>query len=88
MTGVEYLQTLHTKQLMNMRNEYSKALICHNLLGCIVNGHLIPITYDELKQVLSERPHIPRRSETKRIRQVAAKSKVRAHSTRCQLLNL
>jgi hypothetical protein len=81
MTGVEYLRTLHTKQLMNMRNEYSKALICHNLLGCIVNGHLIPVTYDELKQVLSERPHIPRQLEAKRIRQKAAKSKRRLYQS-------
>ncbi len=78
MTGIEYLRTLHTKQLMNMRNEYSKALICNNLLGCIVNGHLIPVTYDELKQVLSERPHIPTPLEARRIRQIAAKSKLRS----------
>jgi hypothetical protein len=77
MTGIDYLRTLHTKQLMNMRSEYSKALICHNLLGCIVNGHLIPVTYDELKQVLSERPHIPRKLEARRIRQKAAKSQAR-----------
>jgi hypothetical protein len=78
MTGIEYLRTLHTKQLMKMRNEYSKALICHNLLGCIVNGHLIPVTYDELKQILSQRPHIPRQLEARRIRQHAAKSKIRS----------
>ena len=81
MTGIEYLQTLHTKQLMNMRNEYSTSLICCNILGCIVNGHLIPVTYDELKQVLSERPHIPRQLEAKRIRQKAAKSKRRFYQS-------
>jgi hypothetical protein len=81
MTGIEYLRTLHTKQLMNMRNEYSSSLICSNILGCIVNGHLIPVTYDELKQVLSERPHIPRQLEAKRIRQKAAKSKRRFYQS-------
>ena len=44
-------------------------------------GNDVVITLEDIKQVLSERPHIPRQLEAKRIRQIAAKSKVRAQST-------
>jgi hypothetical protein len=87
MTGVEYLQTLHTKQILNLKNEYQGRLMFRGTVRFTWNGTLVEFTYKELKQILSERPHIPRRLETKRIRQIAAKSKVRAHSTRGESLN-
>jgi hypothetical protein len=78
MTGVEYLQTLHTKQLLNLKNEYPRYLIRCGFVNCEWNNTIIHVTYDEWKQVMSERPHIPRQLQARRIRQNAAKFKVRA----------
>jgi hypothetical protein len=78
MTGIEYLQTLHTKQLLNLKNEYPRYLIRCGFVDCDWNGTIVRVTYDEWKQVMSERPHIPRQSEARRIRQHAAKSKARS----------
>jgi hypothetical protein len=87
MTGIDYLQTLHTKQILNLKNEYQGRLMFHGVVRFTWNGTLVEFTYKELKQILSERPHIPRRLETRRIRQIAAKSRVRAQSTRRESLN-
>jgi hypothetical protein len=88
MHGIDWLRTLHTKQLLRIKNE------CYEYFfrwgGVIYNdgnftlGSGVEFTYEELKQVLSERPHIPNGAETKRIRQKAAKQKVRFYqSSRC-----
>jgi hypothetical protein len=81
MTGVEYLQTLHTKQILNLKNEHKGRLRQWGGIGETYKGNDIVITLEDIKQVLSERPHIPRKLESKRIRQIAAKSKVRTQST-------
>lgn len=77
MTGIELLRTLHTKQLLNLKND------CYGDLlgwGYVYDGDIM-ITYEELKQVLSERPHIPRKPEAKGLRRKSAKSKKRLHQS-------
>jgi hypothetical protein len=64
MTGIEWLRTLHTKQLINLKNDCYKyfrwrSSVCYDDYE---------FTREELKQVLSERPHIPNRGETNQIR--------------------
>ncbi len=81
MTGIDYLRTLHTKQLLNLKNEYPRYLIRYGELDCQWHDTIVRVTYDEWKQVMSERPHMPRQLETKRIRQLAAKTKVRSHQS-------
>jgi hypothetical protein len=81
MTGIYYLRALHTKQLLNLRKEYSQSLICGNRVRYTVDDRLVSFTYDELKQVLSERPHIPRKLETRAIRQKSAKSRLRSYQS-------
>jgi hypothetical protein len=87
MTGVEYLQTLHTKQILNLKNEHKGRLRQWGGIGETYKGNDVVITLEDIKQVLSERPHIPRQLEAKRIRQVAAKSRVRAQSSPRELLS-
>jgi hypothetical protein len=82
MTGREYLQTLHTKQILNLKNERQVRLMYWDGIVETYKGNDVVITLEDIKQVLSERPHIPRKLESRRIRQIAAKSKVRAQSTR------
>jgi hypothetical protein len=86
MTGVEYLRTLHTKQILNLKNHHYMDLRFGGL-PCTWKGTIVFVNYEDLKQVCSERPHILTRSETKRIRQIAAKSKIRTQSTRRESLN-
>jgi hypothetical protein len=81
MTGVEYLQTLHTKQILNLKNENQGRLRQWGGIGETYKGNYVVVTLDDIKQVLSERPHIPRKLESKRIRQIAVKSQVRTQST-------
>jgi hypothetical protein len=81
MTGVEYLQTLHTKQILNLKNEHKGRLRQWGGIGETYKGNDVVINLEDIKQVLSERPHIPRQLKAKRIRQIAAKSRVRAQST-------
>ncbi|MBD2297599.1 hypothetical protein H6G80_07255 [Nostoc sp. FACHB-87] len=85
MNGIDWLRTLHTKQILTIKNDYSQYFL---YCGYVIynNGDFPPdsgirITYAELKQVLSERPHIPNKAETKRIRQKAAKQKVRSYQS-------
>ena len=77
MTGIEWLRTLHTKQLLNLKK------CCYgNLLGCVYSSYDdITFTCKELKQVLSERPHIPNGAETNIIRRKSAKYKKRLHQS-------
>ncbi|MEM7553637.1 MAG: hypothetical protein AAF378_05980 [Cyanobacteria bacterium P01_A01_bin.84] len=75
MTGIEKLRYLHTKQLIQLKNECFKSL---NWSGhCLYDD--VVITSEDLKQVLSERPHIPNRAETKIIRRKAVKLRERGH---------
>ena len=87
MTGIEYLRTLHTKQILNLKNECQGLLMRYDGIGCTWNGITVVVTLEEIKQVLSERPHILTSRETKQIRQIAAKSKLRTQSTRRESLN-
>jgi hypothetical protein len=87
MTGVEYLQTLHTKQILNLKNENQGLLRQWGGIGETHKGHNVVITLEDIKQVLRERPHIPRQLEAKRTRQIAAKSRVRAQSSRRESLS-
>ena len=87
MTGVEYLQTLHTKQILNLKNERQVRLMYWGGIVETYKGNDVVITLEDIKQVLSERSHIPRKLESKKIRQIAAKSKVRAQSSRRESLS-
>ncbi|MBD2297600.1 hypothetical protein H6G80_07250 [Nostoc sp. FACHB-87] len=86
MNGIDWLRTLHTKELLGVRNNcyevfrYPDDYVIYNN-GDFPPGSGIKITYAELKQVLSERPHVPNKAETKRIRQKAAKQKVRSYQS-------
>jgi hypothetical protein len=53
--------------------------MCEGKVDCIWNGEIVTVTEEEWRAVMSERPHVPSRLEGKRIRQLAAKSKVRSH---------
>ena len=68
MTGVEYLQTLHTKQILNLKNERQVRLMYWGGIVETYNGNDVVITLEDIKQVLSERSHIPRKLESKKIR--------------------
>ncbi|MGB3655872.1 MAG: hypothetical protein WBA41_32310 [Rivularia sp. (in: cyanobacteria)] len=77
MTGIEWLRTLHTKQLIELKNDCYKYLRGGGDID--YDGHIFNL--EELKQVLSERPHIPNRAETNQIRKKAAKYKKRLHQS-------
>jgi hypothetical protein len=80
MTSIDWLRTLHTKRLLAIKND------CYGYFmrqGKVLCGSSYVVTREDLKQVLSERAHIPNGLETKQIRQIAAKQKVRTyHSPR------
>jgi hypothetical protein len=86
-TGVEYLQTLHTKQILNLKNENQRRLMSEGGISETYKENDVVITLEDIKQVLSERPHILTSRETKQIRQIAAKSKLRAQNTHRESLN-
>lgn len=79
MSGIEWLKTLHTQQLLTIKNE------CYESFGrwgyCHYGNVLFSFSREDLKTVLSERPHIPNGRETKQIRQTAANQKVRCHQS-------
>ncbi|BAY82802.1 hypothetical protein NIES267_22860 [Calothrix parasitica NIES-267] len=77
MTGIEWLRTLHTKQLIELKNRCYKGLLGGGDIDC--DGHVFNL--EELKQVFSERPHIPNRGETNIIRRKSAKYKKRLHQS-------
>jgi hypothetical protein len=81
MNGIDWLRKLHTKQLLNLKKDYAKELIRYATLIPDWNNPEFRVSYEELKQVLSERPHIPRGSETKQIRQASAKYKIRSYQS-------
>ncbi len=77
MTGIEWLRTLHTKQLIELKND------CYKYLrgGGDIDYDGYVFNLEQLKQVLSERPHIPNRAETNIIRKKSAKYKKRLHQS-------
>jgi hypothetical protein len=77
MTGIEWLRTLHTKQLLIIKNE------CYQSFLRFGNATYGDVTFsrEDLKQVLSERPHIPNGAETKQIRKESARDKARLHKS-------
>ncbi|MBV6626129.1 MAG: hypothetical protein KI793_24870 [Rivularia sp. (in: Bacteria)] len=77
MTGIEWLRTLHTKQLIQLKNDCYKGLLGGGYID--YDGHVFNL--EELKQVFSERPHILNRAETKQIRRKSAKDKKRLHQS-------
>ncbi len=77
MSGIEWLRSLHTKRLLKLKNENSKALLYRGFV-CFDE---VNFTYQDLKQVLSERPHIPNGAETKCMRRTAAKYKTRSYQS-------
>ncbi|MBE9205625.1 hypothetical protein IQ244_03690 [Nostoc sp. LEGE 06077] len=86
MNAIDWLRTLHTKQLLGIKNDCYEGFFHRGGYVIYNNGYFpqgsgIKITYEELKQVLSERPHVPNGAETKRIRQKAAKQKVRSYQS-------
>lgn len=77
MSGIEWLRTLHTKQLIQLKNDCYKWLRGGGNID--YDGHVFNL--EELKQILSERPHIPNRAETNVIRRKSAKYKKRLHQS-------
>ena len=68
---IAYLQGLHTRQLMNLRDECFR--YGHN--GVYINSANDKwIELDEVNIVLSGREHIPNKAEAKTIRQQKAKA--------------
>ena len=81
MNRIDWLRTLHTKQLLKLKKDCAKELIYNGTATPDWNNPTFRVTYEELKQVLSERPHIPRNLETKQIRQTAAKYRFRSYKS-------
>ncbi len=77
MSGIEWLRSLYTKQLLKLKNEYYNYFRIYGF----ISFDEVTFTYQELKQVLSERSHIPNGAETKHIRKTAAKYKIRIHQS-------
>ena len=77
MSGIEWLRSLHTKQLLKLKNEYYNYLRIYGF----ISFDEVTFTYQELKQILSKRSHIPNGADTKRIRQTAAKRKTRSYQS-------
>jgi hypothetical protein len=77
MDSIDWLRSLHTKQLLALKEE------CFGSLNLYEEGRWGDKVFsrEELQQVLSERPHIPNAAETKQIRKRAAKQRVRVHQS-------
>jgi len=71
------LRTLRTKQLLDLKNRCYESFV---RFGYGRQGDKT-FTYEELKQVFSERPHIPNRAETNIIRKKSAKYKKRFYQS-------
>ncbi len=77
MSGIEWLRSLHTKQLLEFKNEYYNYLRIYGF----ISFDEVTFTYQQLKQILSERLHIHNRAETKHIKQRATKRKTRSYQS-------
>ncbi|MCC5639529.1 hypothetical protein LC593_27635 [Nostoc sp. CHAB 5844] len=85
MNGIDWLRTLHTKEILRIKNDCYKSFFGYGYViynnGDFPRDTGVKITYEELKQVLSERPHIPNKAETKLVRKKAAQQKVRTYQS-------
>lgn len=66
----EYLKTLHTKQLMNLRKE---AIAIGGYVWTAYETN--EVTIEQIKAELATREHVPNKIEAKALRQQAAKEK-------------
>lgn len=67
---IAYLNSLHTRQIMNLRNDcYSYG---HDEVRMLDHEPYHAITLDQIREVLSTREHIPNKAEAKVIRQQKA----------------
>jgi hypothetical protein len=78
MTGIDWLRTLHTKQLLAIKNDCYGHFMKY---GKVSYNDSPDFTREDLKQVLSERDHIPNGLETTQLRKIAAKKKVRSYNS-------
>jgi hypothetical protein len=81
MSRIDWLRTLHTKQLVNLKRDCTRELLYYGTATPDWSNREFKVTCEELKQVLSERPHILRKNEARGIRQTAAKQKVRSYQS-------
>lgn len=72
MSKEEYLKSLHTRQLLSI---LATTRVQYGIYETYVNNVLTEFTYDEIKNELSTREHVPSRAESKRNRQKMAKQK-------------
>lgn len=71
---MEYLNKLHTRQLMALLN---RCRACHGYYDVTDNNNPdFIVTTDQVKEVLATREHIPNKKEGKEIRRQKAKQKV------------
>lgn len=70
----EYLKTLHTKQLMNLRHD---ALAYGGAVDCLRGGLIgqSTATINDINAELNTREHVPNKQEAKALRQKQAKEK-------------
>lgn len=70
---IAYLGGLHTKQIMNMRDEaYHYG---HDQVNMLDHPPYNPVTMDQIREVLATREHIPNKAEAKEIRRQKAHAK-------------
>lgn len=76
-TAQEYLQSCHTRQLLQMRNNVHRleASYRYNLAARLHVTTALSVTGAEIKRELDTREHIPNKAEAKLIRQQQAKEK-------------
>jgi len=76
-TAEEYLEGLHTRQLLNLRktayavSNYGRY---SDQKASVIVTPLLAVTLDQIKAELSKREHVPNKTEAKRIRQEKAKA--------------
>jgi len=70
---IAYLSGLHTRQIMNLRDDCHK--FQHDAVDLLEYAPYHTITLDQIREVLATREHIPNKAEAKVIRQQKAKAK-------------
>lgn len=70
---IAYLEGLHTRQIMDLRNDCYK--FSYDMVNMIEYPPYNPITLDQIRQVLATREHIPNKAEAKILRQQKAHAK-------------
>lgn len=71
MTNTQYLQSLHTKQLMNLRDQ----TYATDEAWEIVDGVFLKISREEILAELNTREHVPNKKEAKEIRRQKMKER-------------